>query len=109
MLTEKSTGGWPVNTVFITPVERKSVQGRSDYSYLDSTGNLIPMKRSFSKGAGKKYNFPAHIDGRSIKSDLSRSVINKWYQQDPHNLDLHLKVGPQWENRMETVVSKEGI
>lgn len=109
MLTEKSTGGWPVNTVFITPVERKSVQGRSDYSYLDSTGNLIPMKRSFSKGAGKKYNFPAHIDGRSIKSDLSRSVINKWYQQDPHNLDLHLKVGPQWENRMETVVSKERI
>lgn len=110
MLTEQvTTGGWPVNTIFITPVERKSVQGRSDYSYLDSTGNLIPMKRSFSKGAGKKYNFPAHIDGRSIKSELNRSVINKWYQQDPDKLDLHLRVGPNWENRMGNVVGKERI
>ena len=67
---KSSTTGWPVSTMFITPVERVSVQGRGDYKYVNSLGHVIPMRRNFAKTAQKRYNFPQNIDGRTLKTGL---------------------------------------
>jgi hypothetical protein len=96
---------FPLITMYLSPVERKSVQGRSDYAFIDSNGNIIAMKRSFAKEASKRYMFPSSIDGTRVVTGLDRPVDNKWF-----NLDIsEVMVGPKWESKMEEIVKKPSI
>jgi len=98
-----------VTTMFIKPVQRTSVQGRSNYHYVSPTGELINANRSFAKDVGKIYNFPATSDGTAIVTGLGRMVDNPWYNKDPKNvnegLPEHYFVGANWMNQVEKLVT----
>lgn len=97
------------NEIFISPVQRKSVQGRSDYSYVDSQGNIRSMDRSFAKGVAKRINFPASRDGSSIKTGLERLIDNPWYEIDLNDVPEHLNYGVSWSAKMPDIIKKPKI
>jgi hypothetical protein len=109
MVLGKESTGWPVTTMYLNPVERVSVQGRGQYSYIDSLGQAVPMNRSFSKTAGKRYSFPPTIDGMSVKTELSRLVINPWYGLDVDNLPPEKVVSQKWVDTLHQIKDKEQI
>ena len=100
-------------TMFITPVPRTSVQGRSNYSYISPDGKTIPAGRSFAKGAQKRYTFPRTRDGFQLKTGLSRLVPNPWYGRPANNpnegLPEHYHIGADYVLEIPSIVEKKQL
>ena len=99
--------------MFVSPVQRTSVQGRGEYAFVKPDGTAIPAGRSFAKNVGKRYNFPSTIDGTHIKTGLERLVRNPWYEKDIDNpnegLPPYFHIGSDWMADVENIVNKENI
>lgn len=93
--------------IFITPVQNKSVQGRSEYVVVKPDGTTLPAERSFSKGVGKRYMFPRRGEGKNVVCELSRLVDNPWYNKTSENvnegLPNHYKMGGNWINKLKDI------
>ena len=99
--------------MFISPVPRKSVQGRGEYVYVKPDGTPVPADRSFAKDAEKRYSFPQTVDGTSLNTGLDRLVSNPWYNKTKEsireNLPAHLQIGASWNKEFDRVIADEQI
>lgn len=99
--------------MFISPVPRTSPQGRSAYTYVTSSGEIVNAGRNFGREVGKIYNFPTTEDGTRIASGLGRAVDNPWYDKDPANINeglpSHWHVGADWRLQAQRLVANPEI
>lgn len=101
------------SVMFVNPIQRQSVQGRGEYAFVKADGTSVPAGRTFSKGVGKRYQFPSSIDGQQLKTGLQRLVPNPWYGKEPkkvnENLPSFYHIGADWRNNIEKLVQDEEI
>lgn len=99
--------------MFITPVPRTSVQGRSEYSFVRQDGTQVPAGRTFAKTATKRYSFPSTIDGTALNTGLNRMVSNPWYNRNEDDINEGLPeyfhVGADWMSQIKRITKSEKI
>lgn len=104
-VAEKPRVSRGMTTMYVNPVPRKSAQGRNEYKFVDSLGNVKDWPRTAAAKATKRYSFPANADGRTLRTGLNRQVDNPYYGMKPEELNLSSK----WYDQAEDLVKRPSI
>lgn len=94
-----------VSTMFVNPVERISVQGRHEQMYINSTGDMKPMKRTMANDTYKKYHFPLDSNTGKLRTGLDETISNPYFGRNPKEL----AVGSNWREKIKDIVEKREI
>lgn len=95
--------------LFVLPVPRVSVQGRSNYTFKYGDGTEIPSGRTFARGVEKIYAFAGTKDGQKVVSGLEELIDNPYYEQEFNKVPQDIAMGSEWVDKFNLIKTREKI
>lgn len=94
--------------VYVLPVQRQSVQGRSNYTFGTKNGE-VNAERTFARGVKKVFPFAGNTDGTALATGLETYIENPYFEQDYNNLSEELRPKSNWRLKLEEIKTQEQI
>lgn len=101
-------------SIWVNPVQRESVQGRSKqvYTILGENNELIPtrnMSKNREFGTAYTYVFPYNPETRRLVTGLDELIANDFFQQDADEIIKKYDLPEEWRTLMPKVVTQDKI
>jgi hypothetical protein len=93
--------------IFVAHVQRKSVQGRSEYTFKTEDGNSIPIGRIRAKGVSIPFTFIK--ENKMLKTGLDEMLDNPFYQLEISDVKGDLKIGSFWFGEYDQIKNQRMI
>lgn len=96
-------------TIYVLHVQRRSVQGRHNYSVDLGNGTTVSAGRVRAKGVQIPFGFVRKTGTNILDTGLDEMIENPFYERELNELDDAVKPGSHWIKDYDSIKERESI